>query len=129
MMDNQPVKKLHKQRGIAGEMVVINHLIANGFIIRAHNYMQRCGEIDIIAQKGDLLSFIEVKMRTNPLFDMSSLIPYSKQKKIITTAKLYCAQQNIIDLVCRFDVALVRKDHENKDAITIIENAFTESAR
>lgn len=119
---------IQKQRGKKGEQLVIQKLISNGFTIHAHNYTKPFGEIDIIAQKEDTLAFIEVKYRRNPLFDMAELISPSKQKKIVRTAQQYCAEKNIIDLVCRFDVALVTEDHESITHIDIIENAFTESS-
>ncbi len=116
-----------KQLGIFGEKLVVDNLLKAGFSIVAQNYTQYFGEIDIIAQKGDLLSFIEVKTRHNPLFDMTELISYSKQKKIIATAKYYCARNKIVNLTCRFDVALVTSNTKNQLEVTIIENAFTES--
>jgi putative endonuclease len=116
----------HNQLGSTGEQLVVNELGKKGFTIHAQNYRKFVGEVDIIAQKGTLLIFVEVKARRNPLFDMAELISYTKQKKIIATAKYYCIEKNITNVTCRFDVALV--SHENKGTtITIIENAFTES--
>jgi putative endonuclease len=117
-----------KQFGIEGEALVIDSLIKKGFSIIAQNYRQFTGEIDIIASKGTDLVFVEVKTRYNPLFDMTELISRTKQKKIIATAKWYCTQKGIINMTCRFDVALVAHNTiDNSTTITIIENAFIES--
>ncbi len=118
---------LSKKFGSQSEQLIIDTLIENGFTIQAQNYRKFSGEIDIIAQKKDILAFIEVKARQAPLFDMAELISYTKQKKIIALAKFYCAERNIVDMTCRFDVAFI--SYENKQRIiSIIENAFTESS-
>lgn len=116
-----------KKFGSHSEQLIMQELTQRGFVIRAHNYTTFSGEIDIIAQKGDTVAFIEVKARRNPLFDMTELISYTKQKRIIATAKLYCAEYTLINITCRFDVAFVSHVNNNT-TITIIENAFTESS-
>ncbi len=116
-----------KHYGAHGEQHVIDLLKEQGCTIQAHNYRTFGGEIDIIAQQGNTLIFMEVKTRHAPLFDLTALISYTKQKKIITTAKFYCSQYHIVNMTCRFDVALVLHKANNEFQITIIENAFTES--
>jgi putative endonuclease len=116
-----------KTLGTQGELLVIELFIANGFTIAERNYQRFSGEIDIIAYKQKTAVFIEVKTRHKPLFDMTELISHTKQRKIIATAKLYCAEKGIVDMVCRFDVALVTYAAQQQPVITIIENAFTES--
>lgn len=108
--------------GNKGEQLVITQLEQEGFSIKRRNYTKQFGEIDIIAQKGDLLLFVEVKNRHNPLFDMTELISRSKQRKIIAVAKSFLASYNITQVTCRFDVALVTSSKK----IEYIENAFTQ---
>ena len=51
-----------KQRiGSLGEEIATKLLINKGFTIVLRNYRKKCGEIDIIARKGSILHFIEVK--------------------------------------------------------------------
>lgn len=119
-MKQTPLRKT----GNAGEQAVADYLERIGYEILALNYSQPYGEIDIIAQKGDVLAFCEVKTRRNPLFDMAELISYPKQKRIIQTALTYTAAHNIIDKVFRFDVALVTQTGNAQYEISIIENAF-----
>ena len=47
--------------GDIGEEVTVKYLERKGFRILERNYLRKWGEIDIIAEKGQLLSFIEVK--------------------------------------------------------------------
>lgn len=110
--------------GKKGEELVCLYLIKRGFVIHQKNYKTRLGEIDIIAQQGETLIFVEVKLRHNPLFYLSELIVESKQRKIITTARHYIHFQNLDNLVYRFDVALVER-HQSDYEISYIENAFT----
>lgn len=113
--------------GKQGEQYVARYLESQGFALVAHNYVRKAGEIDIIAQKKDLLVFVEVKTRYgDPLFDMTELIGYSKQKKIITVAKQFLALHNITEVSCRFDVALLVQ-HSEAFELNYIPDAFQEN--
>lgn len=46
-----------------GEEIAVIFLINNGFSIIERNYTKKIGEIDIVAEKGSQLYFIEVKTR------------------------------------------------------------------
>ena len=114
----------NKQKlGIDGEQVVANYLENKNFKIVAKNYKTKCGEIDLIAQKGEVLAFIEVKTRKNNYFPISNVITIGKQRKISKTAQLYIIKNKIQDKVCRFDVATVIKTNQTF-SIEYIENAF-----
>ncbi len=110
-----------KQLGIAGEQQIQTYLKNEGFSIRACNYRQSFGEVDIIAQKKDLLVFVEVKARSNAQFDLSEVITRSKQRKIILCAHHYISTHELYDVDARFDVALL-----DGTTITYIPNAFQE---
>lgn len=47
--------------GEKGEKIALKFLIDKGFQIIERNYTKKIGEIDIIAQKGNVIHFIEVK--------------------------------------------------------------------
>lgn len=113
--------------GKKGEEIIAQDLENKGFKICQKNYKVKFGEIDIIAQKNDLLVFVEVKLRRNPLFYLSELIVPSKQKKIIKTALWYISTNKINNKIYRFDVALLESTN-NDYTITYIENAFTQSS-
>lgn len=113
-----------KVKGFFGEAQVVAWLQKNGYQIIAQNYTTKLGEIDIIAQKQEVISFIEVKMRMTTYFDLSELINYSKQKKIISTAKRYIAMHGNHEQIYQFDVALVEKLPEGRYGINYLPNAF-----
>lgn len=56
---------LNQKRGNYGERLAAAHLEQKGFAILEKNYRYKRAEIDIIAQKGNLLLFVEVKARTH----------------------------------------------------------------
>lgn len=126
MFTTKASKPSLRKSGDSGEALVVEHFKKQGYQILERNYQKQYGEIDIIAQKDDVIACIEVKTRYKPLFDMTELIPFSKQKKIILVAKQYCAQNRITNQTIRFDVALVRADQSPDEQISIIENAFSE---
>ena len=112
-----------KARGHSVQQKVAQLLAARGYKIRAQNYYKPYGEIDIIAQKDDTVSFIEVKYRKNPLFDMATIITPAKQKKMILVAKEYSARHNLNNHIIQFDVVLIAQYHDTTE-IKHIENAF-----
>lgn len=112
------------QKGKEGETLVAQYLQKNGYTIISQNYRKFFGEVDLIAQKNDTIAFIEVKWRHNPLIDPAELIGTSKQKKIISIAKAFLSKHNNLDVVCRFDVALI-EDYNNSIELRYIPNAFT----
>lgn len=112
--------------GFFGEDLVKNFLLKNNYTILTSNYRKKSGEIDIIAKKGNVIAFVEVKSRNATYFSNSEVIVQSKMKKIIKTAKIFIAEQRLHDCVYRFDVAIVEKTNTDF-AINYIENAFCES--
>ena len=113
------------QLGKEGEDRVARYLKDKGFYILEQNYRKPYGEVDIIACKGNLILFVEVKTRQKEYGDIAEIILPSKQKKIITVAKTYIARHNHDTKTCRFDVAFVEGIAE-RTRINYIENAFQE---
>lgn len=94
--------------GRAAEQFVVDVLKKQGKTILAQNYQQMFGEIDIIASNKTHVLFVEVKLRSKPLFAMEELITPAKQQKIIKTAHHYLSTNQFFDKICQFDVALGR---------------------
>lgn len=98
------------------------YLTKLGYRILARNYTVRGGEIDIIAVKGNIIVFAEVKYRSNVRFgDPLEAVNLNKQKHICRTAlKYYSVHKECTDMICRFDVIAIYGNGEIKH----IENAF-----
>ena len=109
--------------GSAGETAAANYLRRRLYKIVEMNYSCRFGEIDIIAQKGGYIVFVEVKTRKNEDFAAArEFVTYAKQQRILKTASLWL-QQHDCDLQPRFDVIEVVGEGRQRK-IRHIENAF-----
>lgn len=109
--------------GSWGESATVNYLIEQGWQILARNYHSRYGEIDIVACRRAVVACVEVKTRRKNYFSIASVVTYQKQRKIVTTAKIFLSERKLTGLTCRFDVATVEGTSENP-IITYLENAF-----
>ena len=117
---------ISKQRGNLGEELVAKKLKKEGYTVLTKNYRKRTGEVDLIVKNKKNLIFVEVKTRTSTKIDLAEMVRPSQQKKIISAAHCYIAENRITDLTYRFDVALVDMSKE-KSVITYISNAFQAS--
>jgi len=90
--------------GSTGERIAAGHLRANGYDIVEKNYRCRYGEIDIIARKGGVIAFVEVKLRGSDQYGRAAeFVDRRKQEKLCKTALQWLAQ-NGAELNARFDV-------------------------
>lgn len=109
--------------GGAGESAAAKYLKKQGYTILGQNYSCRFGEIDLIAQKGRFVVFVEVKARKNENFAAArEFVTPQKQDRVRKTAMLWL-QQNDMDLQPRFDVIEVVGEGRTQE-IRHIENAF-----
>lgn len=81
------------QLGKWGEQCAVRYLRRRLYRIVATNYSNCCGEIDIIARRGTILAFVEVKTRRGTVFGSAvEAVNVRKQRQIIRTAQLYLQQ-------------------------------------
>ena len=107
------------EKGKLGEDAVCRYLEQHGYQIRCRNFRIRGGEIDIVAEKGEELCFVEVKTRTSDEYGLpSEAVDLRKRERYRKIALYYCAMMRE-ELDCRFDVSSVR-DGE----IEYFENAY-----
>lgn len=91
--------------GKRGEEVAAAYLRAKGYRIKARNYRQKTGEIDIICKDGDTHVFVEVKTRQHCEFGHpTEAVTRRKQMQISRTALLYLNIEELLDTPVRFDV-------------------------
>jgi len=111
-------------QGKHGENLVAEHLTKNGFTVKDRNYHSPYGEIDLVATKDNLFTFVEVKLRNKTYLPLSDIVNNTKQRKIVKTAHHYIATYNIQNALFRFDVALLSSQN-NQYALTYIPHAFS----
>ena len=79
-----------RRLGAFGERLAAAHLEAKGYRIRARNYRCREGEIDIVAQDGDTLVFVEVRTRRgDALGGPAESVTATKEARLVTAATSY----------------------------------------
>ena len=114
--------------GNKGESVVCDFLVRHGYEIVKRNFTIRGGEIDIIALKGDVMAFVEVKTRKpNPLVEGEEAITYKKKQAIIRTADAYIEKYGGDEKYYRLDVAIVTMDNTGVKKIKYYAGAFDAS--
>jgi putative endonuclease len=111
-------------RGKMGEDLAVVELERRGYAITARRYRTQCGEIDIVAQKDNVLVFVEVKTRESAEFGTAAeAVTWRKQRKLTRMANDYLTREGIVDRPCRFDVVTVMLD-QAEPLIEVYENAF-----
>jgi putative endonuclease len=106
--------------GKSGENAAVEELERRGYAILARRYRTARGEIDIVAEDGDTLVFVEVKVReTDDCGTAAEAVTRDKQRRLGRMAVDYLARQNIDGRPCRFDVVAI-----DDDVVTIYKDAF-----
>ena len=80
----------NKKIGVAGEALATEVLKAKGYYIIAQNYTCPYGEIDIIAIKEKVISFVEVKTRSSKQYGSpGEAVNFKKQRHIRNAARYF----------------------------------------
>lgn len=112
------------ETGKLGEEYVCTYLTEHGYRIAERNYRIKGGEIDIIAENGEYLVFVEVKSR-KPDTLVTGFEAVNKRKRglIIRTAAEYC-YRHPNPFQPRFDIAQVTISAGKVLSIEYIQNAY-----
>lgn len=115
----------NKSLGVKGENQAADFLEKKSYKILHRNFRCKYGEIDIVAQKGEFLVFIEVKTRSessqvSPLISLTS----KKRNKLRQLAEFYISKFEIYDKQPRMDVIAITFSTDDNYYLELIENAF-----
>jgi len=115
-----------KQRvGREGEAAAERFLRKQGYRILAKNLRSDLGELDLVAEDGHVLVFIEVKTRrTDGYGGAVEAVHGRKQKKLIALASQYLARYHLMNRQCRFDVVLLQGGAQGVTRIDHVKHAF-----
>ena len=100
------------------------YLADHGYSILETNWRYLSHEVDIIAQKGDILAFVEVKTRNSRfLGEPEVFVSRAQQKSYIAVANAYVQQNNRQEEV-RFDIISIVLNSKER-SLKHIEGAFS----
>lgn len=99
----------HNEFGKLGEQKAVDFLTKKGYVIKAKNYRYLKAEIDIIAQKENILAIVEVKSRSSEFLEnIADTVNQKKIKLLVAAADYYVIEKNL-DVDVRFDIITVLK--------------------
>jgi len=113
----------HNELGKLGEQLAVDFLIKKGYIIKEKNWRFQKAEVDIIAQKENVLAIIEVKTRATDYFGNPQDFISPKKIKLLTNAIDEYVTKNDLDVEVRFDVIGIIKN-KNETKIEHLKDAF-----
>ncbi len=115
----------HLSLGERGEMIAWDFLIKQGFRILEKNFKCAIGEIDVVAERGKKIVFVEVKTRTDHAFGRpEEAVHAAKQKKLIRLAEWYLKAAKKEGAPVSFAVVAVTAGAGAKPEIQLFEDAF-----
>ncbi len=109
-----------KKLGEIGEKIAEEYLKKKGYKILEKNYIPKkikpfFGEIDIVAQKGETIIFVEVKT-TSSLIKGEEKVNFIKIKKIKKTAEFFLTERRLLDCFWQIDVISIEILKDEKRA-------------
>ena len=111
--------------GATAETAAERYLRGKGYRILARNLRSRAGELDLVAESGPVLVFVEViARRTMALGGSAYAVDKRKQDRLVRLAAQYLARHRQHDRPCRFDVVLCQGGLTESAGIEHVENAF-----
>lgn len=116
-----------KRLGRRGEDLATAYLAERGYVVRERNWRCLAGEIDIVAEEGGCLVFVEVRTRRGRKYGSpeESVTPV-KQAKLAEVAQTYL-QQHGWEGDWRIDVVAVEMTSGGKLLrVDLIQNAVTD---
>ena len=110
--------------GAFGEQEAAKYLRENGYKIKTANFRTHVGEIDIVAEKGKDICFVEVKTRTEGVFlPPSTAVDFNKEENIKGSAAIYMKRYET-KLTPRYDIIEIIVNERKVISLNHIENAF-----
>ena len=113
----------HKRRlfGDASEQLAETYLAARGYKILDRQFLTRLGEIDLVAEVGNEIVFVEVKARHTDEFGYpEAAVTKAKLRKIGHTAEIYLRLKGLTERPFRVDVVAIEYQFD-PPRITVFE--------
>ncbi|MFC7348630.1 YraN family protein [Chryseobacterium zhengzhouense] len=114
----------HNELGKEAENLAAEYLLKNEYKILMRNFRFKKNEVDIIAEKDNLIIVVEVKARSTDFFILPQEAVTKGKIKSIVSAANHFMEEFSKDQEVRFDIISVLPDKTGKLEIEHIENAF-----
>ena len=116
----------NKSLGNFGESLARQYLSKLGYKILEENFRHNFGEIDLIAQDGKIICFVEVKTRiSNTQGQPIEAITPWKVRKLTQMATFYLKYKfHTLEILSRFDVISIVQEKDQAPKIQHLKNAF-----
>ena len=109
--------------GRLGEQIAASLLEERGYRLIERYYRIKQGEIDLVAEDGAVLCFVEVRSRRHAeLGHPLETIGPQKQRRLISAARHYLATRAVVERAVRFDVVSIV--YEPALELTLVQGAF-----
>ncbi len=116
-----------KPIGQRGEDLAVRHLRKAGYRILDRNVHLGRFEIDVIAQEGDTIAFVEVKTRVDDdIASPEENVHRRKRQHIRSAAHHYLARFQQSDRYYRYDLVSVLFPLSGKPQVTLYRDAFSD---
>jgi len=111
--------------GETGERVAARWLARHGWTVLARRYRSGHRDIDVVAERGGTVAFVEVKTRRSERFGGPvGAVGWRKQRELSRSASVWVDRHGRPDLAYRFDVIGVVIRGESV-RLRHVENAFS----
>lgn len=102
-----PHRRKAERQGHRAEYIAALYLMLKGYRILALRHRTRLGEIDLIARKGSVVAFVEVKARRDAASSVDA-VTVAAQRRIRAASDLWLAKQRDAHrLTQRYDIIAV----------------------
>lgn len=120
-----------KALGNWGEQIAQEYLKEKGYQILDVNFRNKLGELDIVAQDGNCVVFVEVKTRQSLGCGQGhESVHFGKIRKVGQLAQSYLKFKfHTVDILSRFDVISIYQSLEGNPQLEHLKNAFDLSLR
>lgn len=114
----------HNETGLKGEQLAANFLSEKGYTILHRNWCHGKKEVDVIAVRGEILVFVEVKTRSGLSFGFpEEAVHPQKQESLKIAAEAFLESYPEYRKI-QFDIISVQLHHNQVKEIIHFEDAF-----
>jgi putative endonuclease len=114
-----------QRRGLWGERVAIAYLGSRGWRIEAHRFRLGHRELDLVARRGEVVAFIEVKTRSTVAWGApAESVVWRKRRTIVQVAEVWRQRHGRPGDSYRFDVIAVSVEKGGGYRVEHLEDAW-----